>query len=192
MASPNPVTSTAPIATVPASCPTARSRASTGRWWRIVETSQWVNDDIDNCGTALISLTGYADRLRMFALLAYVNCKPTKPSCRSLRRAPGSTSKFPAPAAHGSARTAASRERSRLRMATRARSSPRGPTCPRSRSRAPRATGTSGGSGGEGQRETHVCDSFVGRSSRSSGRSAAPPTWRSSRPRSSWPASTRK
>jgi len=21
-------------------------------WWRIVETSQWVNDDIDICGTA--------------------------------------------------------------------------------------------------------------------------------------------
>jgi len=47
-------------------------------WWRILETSQWVNDDIDICGPALISLTGFADRLRMFVLLAYVNCKPTK------------------------------------------------------------------------------------------------------------------
>ncbi|MGO9837045.1 MAG: hypothetical protein ACLP1X_22855 [Polyangiaceae bacterium] len=47
-------------------------------WWRIIETSQWVSDDIDICGTALISLTGNADRLRMFVLLAYVNCKPTK------------------------------------------------------------------------------------------------------------------
>jgi hypothetical protein len=47
-------------------------------WWRIIETSQWVNDDLDILGTALISLTGYADRLRMFVLLAYVNCKPTK------------------------------------------------------------------------------------------------------------------
>ena len=47
-------------------------------WWRIVETSQWANDDIDIIGTALISLTGHADRLRMFVLLAYVNCKPTK------------------------------------------------------------------------------------------------------------------
>jgi hypothetical protein len=46
-------------------------------WWRIVETSQWLNDDIDICGPALISLTGNADRLRMFVLLAYVNCKPT-------------------------------------------------------------------------------------------------------------------
>jgi len=47
-------------------------------WWRIIETSQWGSDDIDIVGTALISLTGYADRLRMFVLLAYVNCKPTK------------------------------------------------------------------------------------------------------------------
>jgi len=47
-------------------------------WWRFIETSQWVNDGIDSCGTALLSLTGRADRLRMFVLLAYVNCKPTK------------------------------------------------------------------------------------------------------------------
>ena len=47
-------------------------------WWRITETSQWVNDDLDVLGPALISLTGYADRLRMLTLLAYVNCKPTK------------------------------------------------------------------------------------------------------------------
>jgi len=47
-------------------------------WWRIIETSQWVNDGIDILGTALISLTGNDDRLRMFELLAYVNCKPTK------------------------------------------------------------------------------------------------------------------
>ena len=47
-------------------------------WWRIIETSQWVNDGLDDLGPALISLTGYADRLRMRALLAYVNCKPTK------------------------------------------------------------------------------------------------------------------
>ena len=47
-------------------------------WWRIIETSQWVNEHIDIIGTALISLTGHDDRLRMFALLAHVNCKPTK------------------------------------------------------------------------------------------------------------------
>lgn len=47
-------------------------------WWRITETSQWVNDGLDDLGTALISLTGYADRLRMHCLLAYVNVKPTK------------------------------------------------------------------------------------------------------------------
>ncbi|MGA2260280.1 MAG: ATP-binding protein [Acidobacteriota bacterium] len=47
-------------------------------WWRIVETSQWVNDGLNLLGPALISLTGTADRLRMHALLAYVFCKPTK------------------------------------------------------------------------------------------------------------------
>lgn len=47
-------------------------------WWRIIETSQWGNDDIDIMGTALISLTGYDDQLRMFVLLAHVNCKPIK------------------------------------------------------------------------------------------------------------------
>jgi hypothetical protein len=47
-------------------------------WWRIVETSQWVSDRLDLLGPALISLTGTGDRLRMHALLAYVNCKPTK------------------------------------------------------------------------------------------------------------------
>ena len=47
-------------------------------WWRIIETSQWVDDGLDILGPALISLTGYADRLRMHALLAYVNCKLTK------------------------------------------------------------------------------------------------------------------
>lgn len=47
-------------------------------WWRILETSQWVNGDIDINGTALISFTGCDDRLRMFVLLAYVNCRPTK------------------------------------------------------------------------------------------------------------------
>ena len=47
-------------------------------WWRIIETSQWCDDELDIVGTALISLTGYADRLRMFTLLAYVDCRPTK------------------------------------------------------------------------------------------------------------------
>ncbi len=49
-------------------------------WWRIVETSQWVNDHIDMTGTALISFTGFDDRLRMFALLAHVTCKVNKAS----------------------------------------------------------------------------------------------------------------
>ncbi len=47
-------------------------------WWRIVETSQWVNDFLDDLGPALLSITGNGDRLRMHCLLAYVNCKPTK------------------------------------------------------------------------------------------------------------------
>ena len=46
-------------------------------WWRIVETSRWVSSGLDILGPALLSLTGYADRLRMYCLLAYVNCKPT-------------------------------------------------------------------------------------------------------------------
>ena len=47
-------------------------------WWRITETSTWGSEDLDIVGTALLSLTGNADRLRMFVLLAYVNCKATK------------------------------------------------------------------------------------------------------------------
>jgi hypothetical protein len=47
-------------------------------WWRIIETSQWVDDGLDVLGPALISLTGHGDRLRMHCLLAYVNCKPAK------------------------------------------------------------------------------------------------------------------
>src|SRR6266545_1219084 len=47
-------------------------------WWRITETSQWVNDSLDDLGPALISITGYGDRLRMHCLLAYVNVRPTK------------------------------------------------------------------------------------------------------------------
>lgn len=47
-------------------------------WWRIVETSTWGNDRLDDLGTALLSLTGHNDRLRMHYLLAYVNCKATK------------------------------------------------------------------------------------------------------------------
>jgi hypothetical protein len=47
-------------------------------WWRIIDTSQWVKDGLDILGPAVISLTGYADRLRMHCLLAYVDTKPTK------------------------------------------------------------------------------------------------------------------
>jgi hypothetical protein len=47
-------------------------------WWRIIETDRWVNDRLDLLGPALLSLTGYADRLRMHCLLAHVNCTPIK------------------------------------------------------------------------------------------------------------------
>lgn len=47
-------------------------------WWRITETSQWVNDGLDDLGPAMISMTGHADRLRMHCLLANVNVMPTK------------------------------------------------------------------------------------------------------------------
>ncbi|MCK5256608.1 MAG: hypothetical protein KAQ81_11330 [Deltaproteobacteria bacterium] len=47
-------------------------------WWQIIETSQWNDKYINIIGTALISLTGDYDRLRMCALLAHINCRPTK------------------------------------------------------------------------------------------------------------------
>ena len=47
-------------------------------WWRIVETSQWVDDGLDDLGPALVSFTGYGDRLRMHCLLAHVNVRPTE------------------------------------------------------------------------------------------------------------------
>jgi hypothetical protein len=37
-------------------------------WWRIIETSQWVNDDLDILGTALISRTSYGSGTRQFSL----------------------------------------------------------------------------------------------------------------------------
>ena len=47
-------------------------------WWRIVETGTWVDDGLDILGPALISFTGYADRLRMHCLIAHLNVRPTK------------------------------------------------------------------------------------------------------------------
>lgn len=47
-------------------------------WWRITETSQWVNDRLDVVGPALISITGHGDRLRMHCLLARVSVRPTR------------------------------------------------------------------------------------------------------------------
>lgn len=47
-------------------------------WWRITQTSQWISEELDLLGPALISFTGHGDRLRMLALLAHVTCKSTK------------------------------------------------------------------------------------------------------------------
>ena len=47
-------------------------------WWRIIETSEWVEKKLDMLGPALLSLTGWGDRLRLHCLLAYVSCTPTK------------------------------------------------------------------------------------------------------------------
>ncbi len=47
-------------------------------WWRIIEGSHWRGKDFERPGPALISLTGHGDRLRIFVLLAHVNCTPTK------------------------------------------------------------------------------------------------------------------
>jgi len=44
-------------------------------WWRITETSQWVDDGLDTLGPAMLSLTGDGDRLRMHCLLADVDCE---------------------------------------------------------------------------------------------------------------------
>ena len=44
-------------------------------WWRIIETSQWGERRLDVIGTALLSITGHDDRLRMHCLLAYVHWK---------------------------------------------------------------------------------------------------------------------
>ena len=47
-------------------------------WWRIIDTETWPNDSLDDIGTALLSLTGLGDRLRMHYLLAYVAPRATK------------------------------------------------------------------------------------------------------------------
>jgi hypothetical protein len=47
-------------------------------WWRIVETSQWTDEHLNDLGPALISITGRDDRLRMLCLLAHVDFTPTQ------------------------------------------------------------------------------------------------------------------
>lgn len=45
-------------------------------WWRITQTSQWVDNGLDLLGPALLSVTGAGDRLRLYALLADVEYRP--------------------------------------------------------------------------------------------------------------------
>ena len=47
-------------------------------WWRIIDTATWLNERLDILGPALISFTGYDDRLRMHCLLAELAVKRTK------------------------------------------------------------------------------------------------------------------
>jgi hypothetical protein len=47
-------------------------------WWRITETETWSSKFLDSLGPAMLSITGYDDRLRMHCLLAYVTHRPTK------------------------------------------------------------------------------------------------------------------
>lgn len=52
--------------------------ASIHGWWRITETEVWAKKYLDLLGPAMISFTGYGDRLRMMAILAHVNVRATK------------------------------------------------------------------------------------------------------------------
>jgi hypothetical protein len=45
-------------------------------WWRIVETSQWDDADIDILGPAVLSLTGHADRLRTARATSLTRSRP--------------------------------------------------------------------------------------------------------------------
>jgi hypothetical protein len=92
-----------------------------GGWWRIVETGTWGSEHLDLLGPAMLSLTGHADRLRMLALLAYVNAKPTKSGVSFTWE--GAWIRSPARAQRGWAVTAGCRGRSGSKTATAARSS---------------------------------------------------------------------
>lgn len=47
-------------------------------WWRITETEVWGEDVLGLLGPAMISFEGRGGRLRVLAILAYLECKPTK------------------------------------------------------------------------------------------------------------------
>lgn len=70
-------------------------------WWRIVDASTSDKGMLDLIGTAMISITGRGDRLRMFALLADVNWRVTKTGLSFAGRAPGSSIRCPGLGASG-------------------------------------------------------------------------------------------
>lgn len=113
-------------------------------WWRITETSQWSSKFLDSLGPALLSLTGYADRLRMHCLLAYVNCKPTKLGVSFTWEGAW---EFDPVSGSGRARMGVSRASSESRTETRARLSLSALPSRRSPSPSHQATETSGSDG---------------------------------------------
>ena len=96
-------------------------------WWRITSTSQWADDSLDGLGTALISLTGHDDRLRMHMLLATLTSRPPSAEFRLPGMARGNGIRRLEAGASSFVRMDASPVRSRSRTATRAPSSPSEP-----------------------------------------------------------------
>ena len=47
-------------------------------WWRIVDTSQWMNEGLDDLGAPVFSITGAHDRMRMHCLIADVSWTPAE------------------------------------------------------------------------------------------------------------------
>jgi len=119
-------------------------------WWRITETSQWVNRGLDALGPALISITGRGDRLRMHCLLATVNVRATKTGASFTWEGAWGTIRSAAVGASGSAKTVGFVVASRSKTVTRALSSLRGRASPRSLSSILHPIETSGGRNGAG------------------------------------------
>jgi hypothetical protein len=63
--------------------PRARISAEYRGWWRILETSQWVDDGLDDLGTALLSIGQRGDRAR--------SLEPAERAVEGLRVGPNPT-----------------------------------------------------------------------------------------------------